>query len=135
MAKNPMPHVRKEYLFLILGFILSLTLNIIDFTINRKINEGGSNYIGYSYAITVSYFISTGYFLSFIAPIVGKNKKNCYRFIFFIFLIFSLLWAILIAYGGGGYIVLYIMKISICMPISYIFAWRVNSEYWRSKQS
>lgn len=133
-AKN---HTVKEYLFIIFGIIISFFVNfILDYTfeVSKNYQNHSYKFSGNSYIVSLIYLISTGYFISLICPIVSVYRKNFYKNLFYLISTTNILWFITLISTGGLSIILDIVKISICMPITYLFAWRINSQYWLSKQ-
>lgn len=133
-------HLVKEYAILIAGVVIPCFITLmIDYTFCIFDNSCTKKYIFHieSIFIPISYSIFTGYCFSIAIPIFAHFYKDVYKPFFSLLCLTNIFWLYSFIYGyfstGDFKLLLFIIIISVPMPISYIFAWRVNNKYWYSK--
>lgn len=128
-----------EYVILFFGLIASLFFNFLfdyDFQINNKIKNYQYTYSYNTIILTIGYLSGTGYlFLILLSPVLGNFFKKLYQNFFNLLMIVNGLWMLFLIIGKGGQLILLVPLICSPMPISYLFARRLNAQYWRNKES
>lgn len=127
-------HIAREYFYIILGNIISILLNTIT-TIKYEDSIYRQELSSYIFG-WAAYILLSGYLFSMIfSPLFGIKYKKAYFIFFIIFAIPSIFWLYIFNEKTGLEHTIFVLSILISLPISYLMAWRINSQYWRDKES
>ena len=128
-------HLSKEVFIIILGNIITILWQyLILYIYNGNPYEKGIIFSIAPYYIM--YLVLSGYIISMIfAPLTGIKYKKSYFIFFIVFAIPSVFWLYIFNKGSGFEYTLFMFFILLPLPLSYLAAWRMNSQYWRDKDS
>ena len=135
LMKLYFPNIIKQYIYLMLGLIISLIINLIlgyAYFLEYKHTYKFFKINKYTFSHVLYYVSLSGYMIVILVPIFVIFLKNSYLYFYRFLIITHIFWIITFIFEDEYYLFLEILLVCLPLQTSYYFALRENKKFWKS---